>query len=212
MGTGSQRLRRRAFASGLGGAAIFEALPASAKTLPPLPSLSISIAVAVDGGRAVREEPWIQAQLAEVARLFGPFGISFQRVLPRVLPEKYAHLETRQDRDGLDAERLSGVVNAFVVASLRDVDDTRMYRMGVHWRSTVTPLHRYVIATADALPSTLAHELGHFLGLPHAKALNNLMSYARSGADVFLTHGQGRTMREFARTALATGEVVSAES
>jgi hypothetical protein len=200
-------LGRRAFATGIGSSALLAALPAGAKPLAPIPTLPLSIAVAVEGGRAVREEPWIQAQLAEVARLFGPFGVRFTRTEARVLPERLGHLETRKDRDALDAERVAGVVNAFVVASMRDVDDTRMYRMGVHWRNTVRLAHRYVIVTGDALASTLAHELGHYLGLPHATALNNLMSYARSGEGVFLTRGQGMTLRTYARMALASGEV-----
>ena len=184
-------------------------MPGAARPRAPVPTLPISIAVAVEGGRAVREDPWIEAQLAEVERLLGPFGVHFRRTAPRILAERHAHLETREDRDALDAERLPGIVNVFVVASLRDVDDTRLYRMGVHWRSREAPSHHYLIVTADALVSTFAHELGHYLGLPHAQALNNLMSYRRDGEPVFLTRGQGATIRAGARMALASGEVTA---
>ncbi len=203
-------LTRRAFATGLGGAVLAEALPSAAKPLPPLPPLPLTIAVAVEAGRAVREAAWIDAQLAEVERLYAPFGLSFRVAAPRSLPERYARLETKADRDALDVERETGAVNAFLVASLRDVDDTRVYRMGVHWRSTRSmsgPAHRYVILTSEAIVSTLAHELGHYLGLSHTQTLDNLMSYARSGAHVFLTRSQGRTLRAGARIALDSGEL-----
>ena len=36
------------------------------------------------------------------------------------------------------------------------------------------------------MPTTLAHELGHFLGNGHAYVKNNLMSYERDGGEVFL--------------------------
>jgi hypothetical protein len=199
---------RRVLVAVIVAACALPAAPAAARA--PIPALPVSIAVAVEGGRAVREDAWIEAQLAEVERLFGPFGVHVRRSQPRILPERYARLETRDDRDALDAERLPGVVNVFVVASLRDVDDTRLYRMGVHWRNTATPAHRYAIVTADALVSTFAHELGHYLGLPHAHALNNLMSYHRDGDRVFLTRGQGATLREYARFALSSGEVAPA--
>jgi hypothetical protein len=196
--------------AGLGAALILASVPAEARPLPPVPPLPVSVAVAVEGGRAVREAPWIEAQLAEVERLLGPFGVHFRRTAPRILPDRYAHLETREDRDALDAERLPGVVNVFVVASLRDVDDTSLYRMGVHWRHRAHPSHRYAIVTAEALVSTFAHELGHYLGLNHTQTLNNLMSYHRDGAAVFLTRGQGATIRANARLLLASGEVGAA--
>ncbi len=102
------------------------------------------------------------------------------------------------------------VVNVFVVASLRDVDDPSRYRMGVHWRHGKTPAHRYVIVTAEALPTTLAHELGHYNGLGHSAVVDNLMSYNRTGASVFLHPAQATTVLAFARLAFASGEIAPA--
>jgi hypothetical protein len=81
--------------------------------------------------------------------------------------------------------------------------------MGVHWRKGTTPSHRYVIVTADALPTTLAHELGHAFGLGHSKVTNNLMSYDRDGDGIFLHPHQGTTIRAFARLAFASGELTA---
>jgi hypothetical protein len=202
-----RRIDRRVFASGVGSAVVLAALPGRARPLPPVPTLPLSFSIAAEGGRAVREDAWVDEQLAEVERLFTPVGLRFRKMQQHVLPARFARLETRQDRDALDAARVASLVNVFVVASMRDVDDTRMYRMGVHWRNTRAPAHRWVIVTADALRSTLAHELGHWLGLPHTQTVDNLMSYNRTGERVFVTRGQGATMRTFARIALAAGEV-----
>ncbi len=200
-------LPRRAFTTSLGAALVAAALPVAAKPEAPIPTLPLSIAVAVEGGRPVREDAWIDAQIAEAERLFGPIGVHFRKTAQRALPERFARLETRRDRDALDAERVKGVVNVFVVAALRDVDDPRLYRMGVHWRNSRTPAHRYVIVTAEALPSTLAHELGHYDGLAHSATVNNLMSYQRSGEGVFLHPQQATTVRAYARQAFASGEL-----
>jgi hypothetical protein len=105
--------------------------------------------------------------------------------------------------------RVKGVVNVFVVASLRDVDDPSLYRMGVHWRNGATPAHRYVIVTAEALSTTLAHELGHYNGLAHSAVVDNLMSYNRTGERVFLLGAQASAVRTFARLAFASGELTA---
>jgi hypothetical protein len=198
---------RRAFAAALGAAVLLGALPGAGKPEAPIPTLSLSIAVAEEGGKPVRDDAWIDAQVAEAERLFGPLGVHFRKTAQRPLDARFAHLETRKDRDALDAERQKGVVNVFVVASLRDVDDPRLMRMGVHWRKGATPAHRYVIVTADALSTTLAHELGHYNGLGHTTVVDNLMSYDRTGERVFLNPDQARTIRAFARIAFSSGEL-----
>jgi hypothetical protein len=203
-------LSRRVFSGALGAALIVENLPAVAASLPPVPTLPLSIAVAQEGGHPVRDDAWIDAQIAEAERLFGPFDVHFRKTAQRPLADRFARLETRKDRDALDAERTRGAVNVFIVAALRDVDDPRLYRMGVHWRNGTTPSHRYVIVTADALSTTLAHELGHYNGLAHSAVVNDLMSYDRTGDQVFLQPAQGTTVRAFARLAFASGELAPA--
>jgi hypothetical protein len=202
-------LPRRVFITSLGSGLVASAVPAFARPEAPLPALPLSIAVAVEGGRPVRDDAWIDAQIAEAQRLYDPLGVHFHKAAQRTLAEPFARLETRKDRDALDAERRRGVVNVFVVAALRDVDDPRLYRKGVHWRNGRTPAHRYVIVSADAAPSTLAHELGHYDGLAHVATLDNLMSYNRSGERVFLDARQAGTVRTFARLAFASGELVA---
>ena len=201
---------RRAFAAALGAAAVLlGALPGPAKPEAPIPTLALSIAIAEEGGKPVRDDAWIDAQIAEAERIFAPAAVHFRKAAQRPLDARFAHLETRKDRDALDGVRQKGVVNVFVVASLRDVDDPRLYRMGVHWRNGATPSHRYVIVTSEALSTTLAHELGHYNGLAHSAVVDNLMSYNRSGERVSLLPTQVSAIRTFARLAFASGELTA---
>jgi len=172
---------------------------AGGKTEAVIPPLPLSIAVAEKGGAAVRGEAWIAEQLAEVDRLFLPLGLSIRKASSRVLPEGLAALETRGDRDELAKQLEAKRINVMIVESLRDVDDPKLFRMGVHWRHRKTPAKHYVIVAASARPSTLAHELGHFFGLSHSDVTDNLMSYSRTGAPPFLDAKQSERVLSMAR-------------
>jgi hypothetical protein len=186
------------------------ALPSPAKGEPPIPVLPLAVAVADDGGRPAQDDAWIDAQIARAERLLGDAGVHLRKASQRALDARFARLETRKDRDALSAEAARGVINVMIVASLRDVDDPRLYRMGVHWRPVARPLQHYVIVAADAQPTTLAHELGHYFGLGHTTLVDNLMSYARSGDAIFVTDKQASSMRAFARLYLRAKEIAPA--
>jgi hypothetical protein len=205
-------LTRRAFALGLGAGLLARARPAAAgdPAAAPIPTLQLAFAVASDGGAPVRDDAWIDAQVAEAERLFGGLGVHLRKTAQRPLAERFAHLETRRDRDALAAETSRGVINVMLVGSLRDVDDPSRHRMGVHWRPAATPAKHYVIVSASAMPSVLAHELGHYFGNPHSAVPDNLMSYNRSGDQVFLDDAQARTIRSFARLYVRIGELAPA--
>lgn len=123
---------------------------------------------------------WIAAQVAEANRAFRPAGIEFV-VVEEASHSGPAHLETREDRTALAAFAERGVVNWFVAASLRDVDEPGRMRRGVHWYGARdgAPVH-FVIVSAAAKERVLAHELGHFFGNhKHSEVLGNVMSYAQ---------------------------------
>ena len=166
---------------------------------PPIPALPLSIAVAEVDGQPVRDEAWIDAQVAEAARLFGGLGVPLRKDGARALDARYARLETREDRDALAAELQAKKINVLIVESLRDVDDPSLYRMGVHWRNRNAPGKHYVIVAASARPTMLAHEIGHYFGLGHSPVADNVMSYTRTGAEVFLDGAQATRIRSFAR-------------
>jgi hypothetical protein len=128
----------------------------------------------------------------------------------RQLPARHAALETRRDRDALGALVRRDAVSVFVVASLRDVDDPRHHRLGVCWRPKRYAGVRLIILTPDALATTLAHELGHYLGNSHTRLRGNLMSYRRAGGEASLTPAQVRQLRAEARRVLR--EVSSARA
>jgi hypothetical protein len=173
----------------------------------PIPVLPIAIAVAHVQGKPVRDDAWIDAQIAEAERLFGLSGIHLRKASSRALPERFAKLETRSDRDALAGELTRGVINVMIVDTLRDVDDTSLYRRGVHWRPQKDLKKHYVIVAKEASTTTLAHEIGHFFGNDHAKDMDNLMSYLRSGNNVFLNDAQVARSRIFARIYLRSKEL-----
>ncbi len=148
----------------------------------------------------VQGDAWIAEQFTEAERLFMPIGISLRKVNARLLPTSLARLETRADRDALGAFLEAKRINVMIVASLRDVDDPKLFRMGVHWRHRKTPAKHWVIVAASARPSTLAHELGHFFGLGHSDVTDNVMSYSRTGViPPFLDAGQAQRVQGMAR-------------
>jgi hypothetical protein len=202
------RLGRRSLATGLGALYALRALRASAADNPVIGTFPISFAFAEEGGQRVQDDAWLLAEMGEVTRLYGPLGLRFRVAFDRTLTTRLARLETRADRDSLARECAPHVINVFVVASLRDVDDGVTARRGVHWRKSTRPSERYIIVSAIAGPSVLAHELGHYFGRGHSPVTDNLMSYDRSGAEVFLDASQAATIRAAARATLASGEVV----
>ncbi|HEU4406439.1 MAG TPA: hypothetical protein VFS43_14335 [Polyangiaceae bacterium] len=189
-GAPSRFSRRRA----LGAAAALLATPraASAAGSP----LAVRVTTLELDGRPLCEPPWLEAQWAEVTRLFAPAGVALERLPTRPLPGGRTEVVTRADRDAFAAALEPGVINAFVIASLADVDEPGRMRKGVHWRPAARADRHYVLIIASAPRGVLAHELGHFFGLSHAGALDNLMSYARSeGGTLFLDRGQQARLR-----------------
>lgn len=176
-----------------------EARARGSQAPPPIPPLPLSIAVVEEEGRPAQDAAWVDAQLAEAVRLFEPLGLPLRRVASRALPARFARLETRADRDALASALEPRRINVMIVASLRDVDDPELLRMGVHWRNRATPAKHYVIVAASARPTTLAHEIGHYFGLGHSDVTDNVMSYSRTGAAVFFDPKQADRMRKLAR-------------
>lgn len=182
------------------------ALAAGVEVLPTLP---LSIAVAPLNGRAVADDAWVDAQVAEAQRLMAPHGVSVALFSRRALSETRARLETADDRDALAEHVERDVINVFVVDTMRDVDDPELLRMGVRWRKRSNLSKDYVIVTSGAFASTLCHELGHFLGNGHSTVVDNVMSYKRLVPwRVNFDAHQGARMRQVARRLIAGGKVV----
>jgi hypothetical protein len=179
--------------------------PPAAPVVAPMP---LSIAVAEQDGAPVQTPEWLAEQLVEARRIYNHFGIYFRKTRTRKLDGRFAQLETRADRDALAGELEKGVLNVFVVASLRDVDDDKLHRMGVHWAPNGDLKRQYVIVAASARKTTMAHEIGHYFKLQHTSTPDNLMSYARTGAEVFLTASQKATVIASAKAYVQRKELV----
>lgn len=203
---------RRAVLAGAAAATALAGLPPSALGADVVPALGIRLRAARRAGAEgapVVDVSFVDAQLARTGELFASHGVSLVEAAPRdTIDTRFAAPVTRADRDAFAALLARGSIDVFFVASLRDVDDPRRDRMGVTWRKLTDLSKKYVIISAAAGPSTLAHELGHYLGLPHVAQRNNLMSYDRDGGPVFLEAAQGATMRRTARALVARGELV----
>jgi hypothetical protein len=169
-------------------------------------TFGLAIAVGEDLGAPVRSEAWVEEQIAAAERLFGPIGVHFRWTIRTRLPDKHLAMETRADRDGLADLLEPSAINVMIVQSLRDVDDPSLYRMGVCWRRRDGK--PYLIVSASARPTVLAHELGHFFGNPHSTTPNNVMSYVRTDGEVFFDAAQIATIRRSARQHVAERWIV----
>lgn len=118
----------------------------------------------------------VAAHLAEANRHFAPVEVGFELAEVRWLEPGEREVETRRDRDRLGRKRFGrGVVHVFMVGRLANVDEEgEIY--GVHWRDRDDRSRRWIIVSAIAWRTTLAHELGHFFGLPHSEYAISIMN------------------------------------
>ncbi len=199
---GSRRFGRRAL---LGVPAVLFARPgAAADAIPAVPVLVRSAIDPVPTG-------FVDEQLNAAGALFESPALRFAEAAPRrTIPATHAKIETREDRDALAKYWIRGVVNVFVVESLRDVDDVSRLRKGVTWRCLDALHKKYVVVASYSPPQVLAHELGHFFSLGHSSVKNNLMSYSREeGKPIVLDDAQARAVRSAARALFANGDLAA---
>ncbi|NUN16304.1 MAG: matrixin family metalloprotease [Myxococcales bacterium] len=123
---------------------------------------------------------WFADQLRVAQTHFALINIGFQLYKVVQLPEETTRngiVKTKDDRDrlGEGGRYNKGVIAVFLVHELHDVDKPGVIR-GVHWRHRSRPEQRWVIVSKIAPFLVLAHELGHFFGLPHSKETGSLMN------------------------------------
>lgn len=151
------------------------AAPGSEAPPPRCIGLRIHHAVALDPDTRA----WLDLQLSEANRLFAPADLAFTVSELVALPDHHREVRTRQDRDALGHDRFAtGTIDVYLVAYLGDVDLPGQEIRGVHWRSRRDRSRRFVIVSTISPPKVLAHELGHFFGLPHSRYPESIMNKA----------------------------------
>lgn len=139
--------------------------------------VGLVVHVVVDGGEPVRPPQWFAAQVAAANRLYADIDVAFEVAAVREAPASQAEIGSRSDRDALGRDASDpGVVHVFVVRRLADVDIEGDEIRGVHWRVRSDPNRRFVILSSIAPERVLAHELGHFFGLPHSRFAISIMN------------------------------------
>jgi hypothetical protein len=134
----------------------------------------IQLHVAVDAD-LVAPPDWIATQVSEANRLFAPLDIGFRLVGVDALPASAFHIANRGDRDELASHRAGGtLIDVFVIGKLDDIDEAGAIAYGVTWR--IKDERKYILVSNAAMPRTLAHELGHFFGLPHSTYKISIMN------------------------------------
>lgn len=137
----------------------------------------IALHVVVEDGADVVTPQWFAAHVTEANRLFAPIGVGFR--VGSVVPAdgRFADMQTRLDRDTLGRkEHTLGVMHVFAVRRLADVDVEGEVIRGVHWRDRAETSRRWIILSSIASPMVLAHEAGHFFGLPHSSYRTSIMN------------------------------------
>ncbi len=171
-------------------------------------TFGLSIAVAHEDGAAVVDDAWLENGIREANRIFSRDGVTFRWTLQKELPDTAREIHSRGGRHALELLGEPSTIDVFVVSRLEDVDEPGRYRMGVCWTGQGPDKRRYIILAKHAHATVLAHELGHFFGNPHSEVVDNLMSYERTGAEVFLDEVQSHRIRRFASSFLARGRLV----
>jgi hypothetical protein len=158
-----------------------------ASSLPLLLAASpvqVAVTIATSDGEAVTDAAWMDARLAQADGLFARAKLRFERVATTTaaVADSGGDIMTVAQRHALAAHApTDGRVHVFVVDKLADKDRKGGLISGVHWHyaggKRAWRGRRYIILSRWSAIDTLAHELGHFFGLPHTtKKQNTLMT------------------------------------
>lgn len=170
--------------------------------------LPLALHVVEQDGTPVADQAFIAERIARANEIYAPYAVGFAVQERMPLLAAHAQLSSRADRDALAAYLKRKVINCFVVASLRDVDEPERMRRGVHWHAASRGGAHYVIISTLGGRDVLSHELGHFLGNPeHSPTPGNLMSYERGPMLPFLDPAQIQRLERSLRGYLRRGEL-----
>lgn len=153
---------------------------------------------------------WLRAQLAAANTAFAVIDLSFEIAERHTSPASGLEVQTRAARDALGPRELPrGLIDLHLTGRLADVDVAGAEIRGVHWRHREDRARRWIILSTIAGPHVLAHELGHYFGLPHARHEGSLMNKAPDHAVPWAERGfvpvEQRRMRRRLKAMRADG-------
>lgn len=160
--------------------AITSGLDAAVKNAPACTAkhcIPIHLHVASGDHTLVVDPEWIDAQLATADKHFAAIDVGF--TIAAIDRESAMRVTTREDRNGIVGKGLdAGRIDVYIVFRLDNIDDNDVHGdgeiRGVTWHRKDDK--KYVIVSMIAGERTLAHELGHFFGLPHSTYAISIMN------------------------------------
>ena len=133
--------------------------------------------IVIKDSASIQTPEWVAAQFERANLLFAPISVGFYLKEVAPLSSDKAQIITRSERNLLGRKLFSrGVIHVFLVEALADVDEAGKWLNGVHWRDQSNRERRWVILSSTAWSLTMAHELGHFFGLPHSSYEESIMN------------------------------------
>lgn len=167
-------------------------------------TVGLTVHIASEDGVPITTRRQVAQWIARANRALSPHGlqVELRRIVPMTGHTRVTRARERRELASMAAH--DGTIHVFVTESLDPQRYTPRRRVrGLHWRyhglNRDLRQREFVMVTLGAPRTTLAHEIGHLMGLRHSTAENNIMCSCRRGTETGFTRDQGDMMRQGAK-------------